>query len=164
MESQGGRTKEESFQAFLWKIESLGPRFSSKIEWIKNSLMSSTTALSAAKKWEKKVLDELAGSIKKIDDLIASYKHNTSQSDPQALEREKESKLDKISTNCIEHVNERMAQFKEREEVPEENNSRVNGTQGFTPPELWLKKAVENVERRLQVTAPKMRYDDLDRP
>ncbi|RWR84817.1 disease resistance RPP13-like protein 4 [Cinnamomum micranthum f. kanehirae] len=156
--------EEESFKAFLRKIQGLGSKFSSEVEGIKNSLEHSTVALYATKKWEKKVLDELSGSIRKIDDLIERYEYNTSQSDPESLKREKESQLDEIITNCVQQIKEHMARFKEGEEIPEEKNNGINGTQGFIPPEDWLKTAEKNVKGKLQVTAPNMRYDDLEPP
>ncbi|XXG72407.1 hypothetical protein AAC387_Pa07g1509 [Persea americana] len=167
-ETGGGPGKEEeSFKAFLRKIQGLGSKFSSEVEGIKNSLGHSTVALYATKKWEKKVLDELSGSIRKIDDLIERYEYNTSQSDPKSLEREKESQLDEIITNCVQQIKEHMARFKEGAEIPKEKTNGINGTQDFIPPEAWLKTAEENVKGKLQVTqvtAPKIRYNDLEPP
>ncbi|KAJ8629650.1 hypothetical protein MRB53_022973 [Persea americana] len=95
METQRRQSKEEEpSRAFLKRIQSLGPNFNSKVEKFKDSIKSLTDELSTWKKIENQVLADVAESIRNIDDLIErNDEYSTSQSDPQAPEKNAEDRL-----------------------------------------------------------------------
>ncbi|XXG72402.1 hypothetical protein AAC387_Pa07g1506 [Persea americana] len=158
METQRRQSKEEEpFRAFLKKIQSLGPNFNSKVEEFKDSIRSLTHGLSTWKEIEKQVLADLAESIRNIDDLIESNEYSTSQSDPQDLESCFNEKINK----CIGQIKIHIHDFMTKSEDKEWDKRSKPGSE---PREHWWEAPEKHVEDRLLVTAPELRYNDLEPP
>ncbi|KAJ8629647.1 hypothetical protein MRB53_022970 [Persea americana] len=158
METQRRQSKEEEpFRAFLKRIQSLGPNFNSKVEEFKKSIERLTHELSTWKKIESQVLADVAESIRNIDDLIESNECSTSQSDPRDLE----SRLNEKINKCIEQIKIHIHDFMTKSEDKEGDK---NSEQGSQPTKHWWEAPEKNVEDRLLVTAPELRYNDLEPP
>ncbi|RWR84813.1 disease resistance RPP13-like protein 4 [Cinnamomum micranthum f. kanehirae] len=147
--------EEEPFRTFLKRIQSLGNNFNSKVKEFEDSIKSLTHELSTWKKIENQVLADVAESIRNIDDLNESYEY-TSQSDPQELERKKDSGLNEIINKCIEQIKKHIKN--------EDEEGDKNSKQGSQPRKHWWEAPEKNVEDRLLVTAPELRYNDLEPP
>ncbi|RWR91786.1 disease resistance RPP13-like protein 4 [Cinnamomum micranthum f. kanehirae] len=173
METQGRQTEEaESFRALSRRIKSLGTKSSPMVEDFDKALASLTAALSAGRKLEKCVLDDVAKvirefdeAIREIDDLIERTDHSSiSQPEPDAHKEAKVSELEKIISKCIQQIHDHTAPFIKGKEIIDKEKEKVDGTQSFEDelPERWLETEVNKVKGKLQVNSLKMRYNKLD--